>query len=533
MKTASELPVGWTEAPFGALWTSSQNGCGARRGSGEPTVVLRLADVSIDGRIAENGLREIPLPEAERRKYALQPGDLLAFRVNGSPHITGQVVRYPGPPGYAFCDHFIRIRVIPKGLDPQFAALAFRVPPAREEVAAKMVSTAGQNTVSQASLAAVRFRIAPFAEQRRIAEAVDSYFTRLDDAAATLERVQRNLKRYRASVLKAAVEGRLVPTEAELARAEGRDYEPASVLLERILAERRRRWEEAELAKMKAKGKSPKDDKWKVKYVEPVAPDTSELPDLPEGWCWASMDQLGVVSGGLTQNAKRELLSTQIPFLRVANVYSNELRLDEIKTIGVSAAEVDRVRLVPGDLLIVEGNGSIEQIGRVALWDGSIEPCLHQNHLIKVRFAPVGLGQWSLCWLLAPSGRVAIERAASSTSGLHTLSLSKVQRLPVPLAPLAEQSRVTDEVDRLLTVATAAAGDMSRNAHRASRLRQSILKWAFEGRLVDQDPNDEPASALLDRIRAEREAAPSTRRRAPSSRARGTLTSPCPDQPST
>ena len=83
----------------------------------------------------------------------------------------------------------------------------------------------------------------------------------------------RNLKRYRASVLKAAVEGRLVPTEAELARAEGRDYEPASVLLERILAERRRRWEEAELAKMKAKGKTPKGDRWRAKYKEPIPPD--------------------------------------------------------------------------------------------------------------------------------------------------------------------------------------------------------------------------------------------------------------------
>ena len=120
-------------------------------------------------------------------------------------------------------------------------------------------------------------------EQRRIVDALESYFTRLDDAIATLERVQANLKRYRASVLKAAVEGRLVPTEAELARAEGRDYEPASVLLERILAERRRRWEEAELAKMKAKGKAPKDDKWKAKYEEPAAPDTTSCPSCRRG----------------------------------------------------------------------------------------------------------------------------------------------------------------------------------------------------------------------------------------------------------
>lgn len=134
--------------------------------------------------------------------------------------------------------------------------------------------------------------VPPRSEQHRIVEAIESYFTRLDDAVATLERVQRNLQRYRASVLKAAVEGRLVSTEAELARAEGRDYEPASVLLERILVERRRRWEEAELAKMKAGGKAPKDDRWKAKYKEPVAPNTADLAELPEGWCWTNVDQL-------------------------------------------------------------------------------------------------------------------------------------------------------------------------------------------------------------------------------------------------
>ncbi len=83
-----------------------------------------------------------------------------------------------------------------------------------------------------------------------------------------------------------------MPTEAELARAEGRDYEPADVLLQRILAERRAKWEADELAKMIAKGKPPKDDRWKAKYKEPQPPDTSDLPELPEGWCWASMDQL-------------------------------------------------------------------------------------------------------------------------------------------------------------------------------------------------------------------------------------------------
>lgn len=357
----------------------------------------------------------------------------------------------------------------------------------------------------------------PLPEQHRIVEAIESHLSRLDDAMAALERVQRNLKRYRASVLKAAVEGRLVPTEAELAHAEGREYEPASVLLERILAERRRRCEEAELAKLKAKGKAPKNDKWKAKYVEPTAPDTSELPELPEGWCWASLNELGEVSGGVTQNARRLTLGLEVPYLRVANVYANELRLDEVKTIGISDAELSRVLLAPGDLLIVEGNGSVEQIGRVALWDGSISQCIHQNHLIKVRFSLVGLSRWSLYWLLSPMGRASIEQSASSTSGLHTLSLSKVGRLVVPVAPLAEQLRVSSEVERLTSLSLVAEREVAGNISRITRLRQSILKWAFEGRLVDQDPSDEPAAVLLERIRAEITAAkgkkePRTRR---------------------
>ena len=117
----------------------------------------------------------------------------------------------------------------------------------------------------------------PLPEQRRIVAEIEKQFTRLDASVAALKRTQANLKRYRASVLKAACEGTLVPTEAELARAEGRDYEPADRLLDRILAERRARWESQ--------------DKRRGQYKEPAAPDTSDLPELPEGWVWALWEE--------------------------------------------------------------------------------------------------------------------------------------------------------------------------------------------------------------------------------------------------
>jgi type I restriction enzyme, S subunit len=165
-----------------------------------------------------------------------------------------------------------------------------------------------------------RVVVPPLAEQSRIVATIETQLTRLDAAVAALERVRANLKRYRASVLKAAVEGRLVPTEAELARKEERDYEPASVLLDSILAERRRRWEESELARMKAAGKPPKEDGWKSKYKEPAAPDTSTLPQLPEGWCWATLDALASIVGGVTKGQKRKPTDQlrRVPYLRVA-----------------------------------------------------------------------------------------------------------------------------------------------------------------------------------------------------------------------
>src|SRR5688500_3726708 len=120
------LPTRWESIPFKDLCILSQNGCGARQGSGIPTVVLRLADVSVDGHIAQEGLRRVGLSEHERRKYALELGDLLAFRVNGSPSITGQMVCYSGPTGFAFCDHFISFRLRTDAVDPRFVAFSFR-----------------------------------------------------------------------------------------------------------------------------------------------------------------------------------------------------------------------------------------------------------------------------------------------------------------------------------------------------------------------------------------------------------------------
>lgn len=248
-----------------------------------------------------------------------------------------------------------------------------------------MTSSVTVKHLSSRSIAEIPLPLPPMDQQKRIVAEIEKQFSRLDEAVANLKRVKANLKRYKAAVLKAAVEGRLVETEAELARREDRSYETGEQLLQRILENRRSQWN------------------GKGKYKEPVAPDTADFPELPEGWVWASVGGLGDVIGGLTKNPKRANLNKKLPYLRVANVYANELRLDEIEEIGVEDNELEKLLVKEGDLLIVEGNGSPDQIGRLAIWDGSISPCVHQNHLIKVRLNHEIAPEWVMSWLMSPN----------------------------------------------------------------------------------------------------------------------------------
>jgi type I restriction enzyme S subunit len=333
--------------------------------------------------------------------------------------------------------------------------------------------------------------IPPLPEQHRIVEAIESYFTRLDDAVATLERVQRNLKRYRASVLKAAVEGRLVPTEAELARAEGRDYEPASALLERILAERRRRWHEAG---------------GRGKYQEPLAPDTTGLPDLPQGWCWARAEQVcEFITKGTTP--KNYLMTQEIgdvPYIKVYNLtFDGSLDFSIDPTFVGSETHrgfLARSAVLPGDVLV---NIVGPPLGKVSVVP-STYPEWNINQAIA-RFRPVsGLENRYMALLLGCPFFLAWAKSRSkATAGQFNLTLAICRDAPVPLPPTAEQTRIVNETERALSLADEADLTTGRDLVFSARFRRAILKWAFEGKLADQDPSDEPASALLERIRSQ------------------------------
>ena len=189
------------------------------------------------------------------------------------------------------------------------------------------------------------------------------------------------------------------------------------------------------------------------------------------------------ISSGLTKNSKRNELPIKKRYLRVANVYYNKLDLSEIKSIGVNENEITKTTLKQDDLLFVEGNGSKEQIGRVAIWDGSIEGCLHQNHIIKGR--PLGqmLSQYALFYLISVYGRKQILEVAASTSGLYTLSANKVRNLRIPFLDCEKQKQCVSLIKERLSVCDSIEKTVDAALQQADAMRQSILKKAFEGGL--------------------------------------------------
>ena len=168
------------------------------------------------------------------------------------------------------------------------------------------------------------------------------------------------------------------------------------------------------------------------------------------------LDEVSVVTSGLTKNSKRSTMPQKMKYLRVANVLFNELDLSDVQEIGVEEREIEKSLLQRNDLLFVEGNGSPEQIGRVSLWDGSISPILHQNHLIKARFNSTVLPEYAMYYFMSDEGRKQILLSASTTSGLYTLSTGKIAAFELPVPSLALQMQflaLTKQTDKSKFVA--------------------------------------------------------------------------------
>lgn len=452
---------------------------------------LRAANVTWNG-ISLHDVKEMDFTPKEFETYELLRGDILLAEASGSASEVGKPAIWKDElPGCCFQNTLLRVRADESLV--RFLHLHFTKDAVTGAFAAASRGVGIHHLGAQA-MCEWKVRLPPLGEQQRIVEAIESYFTRLDDAVAMLERVERSLKRYRASVLKSAVEGRLAPTEAALAKQEGRNYEPASILLERILTERRRCWSEP--------GK-------KGKYQEPIPPDITELPDLPEGWCWATWSQVGVSQNGRAFPSG-EYQDSGVRLLRPGNLHaSGHVDWKEKNTRYMPEAWGHEYpeHIVGGKELVMNLTAQSlkdEFLGRVCITpDG--ERCLLNQRI--ARLVPIAISPKFMMWIFKSPLFRRFVGSLNTGSLIQHMFTSQLDGFVFPLPPLDEQRRISDQIERQFAIAVAVEHDARINVQRAGRLRQSILKWAFEGKLADQDPNDEPASILLERIKAERETA--------------------------
>ena len=299
-------PSGWANTILGDLVTVVR-GVSYRktdaRNTAEKNLVPLLRATNIQQEFNFDDLVYVPSRYVKQEQY-LQPGDIVIAASSGSRSVVGKAAHLKGEWLGSFGAFCLCLRP-EASTDDRYIAWFTQSEKYRTRVST-LSAGININNLKREHIEETPIPLPPLAEQHRIVAQIETQFTRLGASVAALRRVQANLKRYRASVLKAACEGRLVPTEAELARSEGRGYEPAAVLLECILAERRARWESQE--------------KRRGTYKEPSAPDTSALAELPEGWAWARLESISEVRLGRQRSPKRANGPYMRPYLRAANV---------------------------------------------------------------------------------------------------------------------------------------------------------------------------------------------------------------------
>jgi len=500
MSEGLTLPRGWMRTTLGDVLHIvrgvTYDKLESAREAGDGRIPI-LRATNIGERLDFDDLVYVP-PKCVSEDQMLRRGDIVIAASSGSISVVGKAARltddWQGSFG-AFC---MGLRVNP-AIESAYVAYFLGTSEYRRGVS-QLAAGSNINNLRRTHIESFSFPLAPVPEQRRIVAKIEELFSDLDAGVAALERVSANLKRYRAAVLKAAVEGRLT----EEWRTRHPVTEPAAKLLERILAERRAKWEQDQLRKFKEAGKTPPKG-WKEKYVEPLPVNETGLPSVPKGWAWATVDQI-VVEGlcnGISVKGSDQ--PPGVAALKLNAMTANGFDYSAIRYIPINAETAEDNTVHEGDFFVSRGNGSLHLLARGALAQKPPGLVVFPDTMIRLRLSKaIGSSGWVPAAWPSRGVRTQIERLAKTTAGIYKVSQRDLASVALPIPPLAEQAEIVGEVDRRLSVADAAETQVEHAIQRAARLRQAILKRAFEGKLVPQDPADEPASALLERVRARR-----------------------------
>lgn len=328
-------------------------------------------------------------------------------------------------------------------------------------------------SVRKSDIEEIKIPLAPLNEQRRIAAKIEELFSFLDSGITYLRTVQVQLKRQRQSILKNAFSGRL--TE-EWRRNRG-PIESAAELLRRISSQN-------------------------ISFENQKQ--TVQMPSLPESWVWTTMGQLLLDARyGTSQKCSYDRIG--VPVLRIPNVTQGSLDFSDLKFTQLTNEEVDKLIVKMGDILVIRTNGSLDLVGRGAVANELPLKVVFASYLISLRPVLVETLPTYLALVLSSEiGRIAIESKARTTAGQFNVNLATLRGIPIPLSPVAEQKKIIETVQQSFSLIEHTEKMVQQNIARSKYLRSSTLKHAFEGKLVCQDPSEEPAEKLLQRTKIER-----------------------------
>jgi type I restriction enzyme, S subunit len=328
----------------------------------------------------------------------------------------------------------------------------------REEARKVMSGAVGQLRVPAEFLKGYPIALPPLAEQERIIETSGALVAHTDRATIELEQIPALIARYRSIILDLAFSGRLTADMRSHALSDSRS--------------------------------------------------------LPEGWRMCALGGISEIQGGMQVGRRRKADEDliEVPYLRVANVQRGWLKLDEIKTINVTKAERDRLLLRKGDVLMNEG-GDRDKLGRGWIWDGQIDPCIHQNHVFRIRLRDGVLPPKYLSHFANEKGQSYFFDEGTQTTNLASISKGKVTALPVPVPPWEEAVEISRRIESAFSWLDRIEADHAAATELVPQLNAAIWAKTFSGALVAQDPADEPASTLLARLQAEALQSPPDERR--------------------
>ena len=492
----TEIPNGWIKVPLDDI-------CQTIRGITFPTTEKRfqpdtgliacLRTANVQATVEWDDLWFVPQQYVKNDEQLVSLDDILISTAN-SYELVGKVSRVTHLKFSSTLGAFISLLRANRDVDAGFLYYQMASESVQRSIREMSSTTTNISNVSGAKLKTLELHLAPTTEQIRIVTKLEELLSDLDAGVAELKVAQKKLGQYRQSLLKAAVEGALTADW----RSKHKPLETGAQLLERILTERRARWEAKQGAKFAEQGKPPPKD-WQKKYPEAVQPETTDLPELPDGWVWASVDQIADVFLGKMLDKTKHTSGRKLPYLRNVNVRWGAINVDDVYEMFFDESELERFGLKAGDVLVCEGG----EPGRAAICKKAHEDFKYQKALHRVRLFNFYEPELLVAFLefAAKAGQLAKTFTGST---INHFTKESFLILPIPLPPLAEQRTIVESITAAVISIHDQEFAIEFSLKQSTAQRQNILRAAFAGQLVPQNTNDEPASVLLERIRAER-----------------------------